>query len=150
MIGRVPRPHLAAAAKPSDARGCGAPLPDLHRLRAFVVLAEELDVCRAAARLNLTAPSMQRVVKKLQDELQAVLFRRARGRIELAADGEHLLPAARALLDAAERLVPDLHRAPSMQRVPKPADDELSRRRAERHSAEPPPPPRKRPAPGPS
>jgi DNA-binding transcriptional LysR family regulator len=101
-------------------------LPDLHRLRAFVVLAEERDLRDAAERLNVTPSSLSRLVKKLEDELHAVLFHRSRRRIELTAAGERLLPAARGVVDAAARLVPDL------TGVPNPGSDELGERRAGR------------------
>jgi DNA-binding transcriptional LysR family regulator len=119
VIGRVARRHPAR-------------LPDLQRLRAFVVLAEEGDVHGAASRLDVTPSLLSRAVKKLQDEMDAVLFRWSRHRVELTDAGERLLPAARGVLDAAERLSPDLHRLGNFPAVPDSGCDELSRRRAER------------------
>lgn len=119
MIGRVARRHPA-------------PLPDLHRLRAFVVLAEEGDVHDAATRLGVTPSLLSRAVKKLEGEMDAVLFRWSRQRIELTDAGERLLPAARGVLDAAERLSPDLHRLRNPPSFSDAGCDELSRRRAER------------------
>ena len=131
MIGRVPPPT------------------DLRRLRAFVVLAEELDARAAAARLHVTPPVVSRAVKKLQDELQVALFVRSRGRLQLTDAGERLLPAARALLGAADRLFADLHRVAGRRTIERPPADELSKRRAERHGAISNGSPRRRPVPGP-
>jgi DNA-binding transcriptional LysR family regulator len=111
VIGRVPRPYLTVVRR-NDRPPSSAPLPNLHRLRAFVVLAEELDVRRAATRLNVTPSLVCRSVKKLEGEIGAALFRRSHRRLELTVAGERLLPAVRGLLDAAVRLVPDLHRSP--------------------------------------
>ena len=126
MIGRVPRRHLAVVQKPPNGGASIDPLPGLHRLRAFVVLAEERDLRDAAERLRVTPSSLSRLVKKLEDELHAVLFERSRRRVELTATGERLLPAARGVIDSAARLVADL------RAVPDTSADELSKRRVRR------------------
>lgn len=109
MIGGVSGRHLTVVEKRARPRAATGPLPDLQRLRAFIVLAEELDVHVAATRLNCTPSRVNRLVKKFEDDLHAVLFRRSHHSIELTDAGERLLPPARAVLDAAARLVPDLH-----------------------------------------
>ncbi|HTD35500.1 MAG TPA: LysR family transcriptional regulator [Candidatus Elarobacter sp.] len=112
--------------KPPNGGASIDPLPGLHRLRAFVVLAEERDLRDAAERLRVTPSSLSRLVKKLEDELHAVLFERSRRRVELTATGERLLPAARGVIDSAARLVADL------RAVPDTSADELSKRRVRR------------------
>jgi DNA-binding transcriptional LysR family regulator len=126
VIGRAPRRHLAVVQKPPDGDASGNALPDLHRLRAFVMLAEERDLHDASERLHVTPSSLSRLVKRLEDELHVVLFQRSRRRVELTAAGERLLPAARGVIDAAARLVTDIRGAPN------PGADELSKRRAGR------------------
>jgi len=123
VIAGVSRRHLTVVEKRPPQRSSTGPLPDLQRLRVFVVVAEEADVQVAAMRLTFTPSRVNRLVKQLEDDLSAVLFRRLRHRIELTAAGERLLPAARALVDAAARLAPDLHRSLD------PACGELSKRR---------------------
>ena len=126
MIGRAPRRHLAVVQKAPNEGASIDPLPDLQRLRAFVVLAEERDLHGAAARLNVLPSSLSRLVKKLEEDLGVALFQRSRRRADLTAAGERLLPAARGVVDAAARLVADVRGAPN------PGIDELSKRRADR------------------
>jgi DNA-binding MarR family transcriptional regulator len=80
-------------------------LPDLYRLRAFVVLAGELNFRRAAERLNMTQSPLSRVVKKLEDELGVALFDRSRRRVALTPAGQCIVPLAQSLLDSAARLL---------------------------------------------
>ena len=123
MIGTVSRRHLTVVEKRPPPRAATEPLPDLHRLRAFIVLAEELDVHVAAMRLGLAPSRVNRLVKQLEADMHAAVLRRSRHRIELTAAGERLLPQARAVVDAAARLVSDLNAGQN------PACDELRRRR---------------------
>ena len=123
MIGGVSSRHLTVVEKRPRPRTSTGPLPDLQRLRAFIVLAEEADTRFAAVRLGITPSRLNRLVRKLESDLCAALFRRSRHRIELTIAGERLLPPARALLDAAAHLVTDLNSSPS------PACDEFSTRR---------------------
>jgi Bacterial regulatory helix-turn-helix protein, lysR family len=131
VIGRVPDRHLTVVEKRPRPSASTGPLPDLQGLRAFTVLAEELDVHLAAMRLGMAASRVNRLLKKLEGEMHAVLLRRSHHRIELTTAGERLLPAARAVVDAAARLAPDLHRSPH------PACDALSERRPVRLSERP-------------
>ena len=105
-------------------------LPDLHRLRAFVIVADELNFHRAAARLNMTQSPLSRLVKKLEDELGVALFQRSRNRVALTAAGQHLVPQAHALLDSAARLLSEV-------RTFQPIGDELDRRRLNRQNRVP-------------
>ena len=83
-------------------------LPDLNRLRAFVVVADELNFHRAAARLNMAQSPLSRLVKKLEDELDVALFKRSRNRVVLTAAGQYLVPRAHALLDSAALLLSEV------------------------------------------
>jgi DNA-binding transcriptional LysR family regulator len=124
------RQDLGGATTFTDSAASGTVvLPDLHRLRAFVVVAEELNFHHAAARLNMTQSPLSRVIKKLEGELGVALFHRSRHRVTLTAAGQCLVPQARALLDFAAQVLS------GVRGLSPPAVDELGRRRADRHTA---------------
>lgn len=75
-------------------------MQNVHVLRAFVTLAREGSVSRAAERLHLTQPAVSLKIKQLQQDLQLTLFRRHPYGLELTADGQHLLPFAEQVLVA--------------------------------------------------
>lgn len=76
---------------------------DHASLRAFVTVAREGNLTRAAERLFLTQPALSLQVKKLQSELGMVLFERTPRGMRLTDAGRKLLPAAeRALTAVAE------------------------------------------------
>lgn len=67
-------------------------------LRAFVMVAQEGNLTRAAERLCLTQPTLSLQLKKLQESIGTKLFERY-------PRGMHLTPAGRQLLPAAERVL---------------------------------------------
>lgn len=73
-------------------------------LRAFLAVAEELHFTRAAARLYVAQQALSRDVRRLEQALGAALFARTTRAVELTADGERLVPLARAVLRAQEEL----------------------------------------------
>jgi len=75
---------------------------DLRHLRAFVVVAEEGNVGRAARRLFITQPALSRQLKHLEEELGVALFVRVPRGVELTDAGHELLRKARVALEAAE------------------------------------------------
>lgn len=74
-------------------------------LRAFVTVAEELHFTRAAARLYVAQQALSRDVRRLERDLGCELFVRSTRRVTLTADGERLLPYARAALQAQDDLL---------------------------------------------
>ncbi len=78
---------------------------DPRLLRAFVTVAEELHFTRAAARLYIAQQALSRDVRRLERELGCELFVRSTRRVTLTADGERLLPYARAVLQAQDDLL---------------------------------------------
>lgn len=84
----------------------------LQSLRAFVMVAREGSVSRAAARLHLSQPAVSLKLKQLQDELDLKLFQRKPQGLVLTPDGQALLPAAEkalATLSAFEQSARALH-----------------------------------------
>ena len=76
---------------------------DLHQLRCFVVLAEELHFGRAARRLNMTQPPFSRQIQLLEKSLGGALFERDNRHVRLTFLGEQLLGRANQLLQQAEQ-----------------------------------------------
>lgn len=72
---------------------------DLHHLKYFVVLSEELHFGRAAQRLHMAQPPLSQRIKDLEKELGVQLFHRRRTGVELSEAGALLLEHARGVLD---------------------------------------------------
>ncbi|MBT0963324.1 LysR family transcriptional regulator [Denitromonas iodatirespirans] len=76
---------------------------DYVSLRAFVTVAREGNLTRAAQRLFVTQPALSLQLKKLQAGLELTLFERTPRGMRLTEAGQRLLPAAeRALAAGAE------------------------------------------------
>ncbi|QDY76979.1 LysR family transcriptional regulator [Streptomyces qinzhouensis] len=73
---------------------------DPRLLRAFDAVASELHFTRAAARLYTAQQALSRDVRSLERAVGAELFDRTTRRVALTAEGERLLPYARAVLAA--------------------------------------------------
>jgi DNA-binding transcriptional LysR family regulator len=87
-------------------RDVSAPaIPELRRLRAFVVVAEELHFRRAAERLLMAQSPLSRMIKGLEDDIGVALFVRTRRSVRLTLEGTAMLDDARSLLSLAERAI---------------------------------------------
>ncbi len=78
---------------------------DLRLARAFVVVAEEEHIGRAADRLHLSQPGLTKQVRRLERLVGVALLQRDGRGIRLTRAGETFATEARALLERAERLV---------------------------------------------
>ena len=65
---------------------------EMHQVRYFLALCEELNFTRAAAKCNVAQPSLTRAVKKLEEELGGPLFRRERNLTHLTDLGRLMKP----------------------------------------------------------
>ncbi len=77
---------------------------ELRRLRAFVALAEEGHVTRAAERLGMQQPPLTRLLRGLETELGALLMHRLPRGVRPTEAGKALLAEAREILARAEQL----------------------------------------------
>ena len=77
---------------------------DFTQLRAFVSVAREGNLTRAAQRLHLTQPAVSLQIKSLQASLDLKLFVRTAAGMALTADGIKLLPYAERVMAAVAEL----------------------------------------------
>jgi DNA-binding transcriptional LysR family regulator len=86
---------------------------ELRHLRYFVVVAEELNFCRAAERLRIAQPPLSVQIRHLEEELGVQLFYRVKRRIKLSPAGEVLFSQGRRLLREAEQIADQVREAAS-------------------------------------
>ncbi|WP_253808803.1 hydrogen peroxide-inducible genes activator [Nocardia amikacinitolerans] len=79
--------------------------PTLSQLRAFVAIAEYRHFGTAAARLNVSQPTLSQALAALENGLGLQLIERSTRRVLVTAAGMRLLPQAMATLEAADRFV---------------------------------------------
>lgn len=82
---------------------------DLTQLRAFVTVAREGNLTRAAERLHLTQPAVSLQLKSLQQSLDLQLFVRTSAGLTLSADGAKLLPLAEKVIAGSQELLQAAH-----------------------------------------
>jgi DNA topoisomerase IA len=67
---------------------------EMHQVRYFLAVAEELNFTRAAERCNVTQPSLSRAIKLLEEELGGLLFHRERESTHLTDLGHEVVATA--------------------------------------------------------
>jgi len=77
---------------------------DLHQLRCFIAVAEELHFGRAARRLDMLPSALGRHVRLLEESLGTQLLLRTTRNVMLSQDGAALLEEARHLIASADEL----------------------------------------------
>lgn len=75
---------------------------ELHQLRCFVAVAEELHFGRAATRLHMTQPPLSRQIQLLEHALGVLLLERNNRQARLTLAGQAFLEDARRILQISE------------------------------------------------
>src|SRR5262249_43373613 len=65
---------------------------EMHQIRYFLAVAEELNFTRASEKCNVSQPSLSRAIKLLEEELGGPLFHRERSRTHLTELGRMVRP----------------------------------------------------------
>jgi len=86
-------------------------MPDIRHLRHFIAVAEEKHFRIAAERLNMTQPPLSQSIKKLEEELDVILFDRSKKKVELTSVGAVFLEGAYEMLEKMAQLENDTRRA---------------------------------------
>jgi DNA-binding transcriptional LysR family regulator len=77
---------------------------DLHKLKAFIVVAEELNFRKSAEILGMSGPPLTRLISSLEKELGTKLFERTTRSVYLTGAGVLLLKEAREIAAAFSRI----------------------------------------------
>jgi len=86
---------------------------ELHQLKLFQLLAEELHFGRAAKRAHISQPGLSHQIKRLESELGITLVHRTSRKVELTAAGDVFARGSKRLLDELNELVLDAKRTAS-------------------------------------
>lgn len=85
---------------------------DVRQLRFFMEIVRQNNFTKAAEQLHIAQPAVSMAIRKLEEELDLVLFNRQEKRISLTAEGEIFLRHAQRILEqvkAAETEMAELH-----------------------------------------
>jgi DNA-binding transcriptional LysR family regulator len=72
---------------------------EMHQVRYFLAVTEELNFTRGSERCNVTQPSLSRAIKLLEEELGGLLFHRERDSIRLTDLGHMVRPYLQSVYD---------------------------------------------------
>ncbi|WP_056989983.1 LysR family transcriptional regulator [Lacticaseibacillus camelliae] len=83
---------------------------ELRVLRYFLMVVDERNISRAAAKLHVSQPTISRQLSELEAELGVTLFERGQRRIELTVAGEYFAQQARQIVLLADKTVANVQR----------------------------------------
>lgn len=81
---------------------------ELRTLKAFLEVAREENITRAAAILHITQPSLSRQIMQIEDELGVKLFRRSKHSIILTEEGRLLKRRAQEIIELTDKAEKEL------------------------------------------
>jgi len=73
---------------------------EMHQIRYFLAVAEELNFTKAAERCNVSQPALSRAIQALEQELGGPLFRRERSHTHLSELGRMVQPHLTQVFDS--------------------------------------------------
>ena len=76
---------------------------EMHQVRYFLAVAEELNFSRAAEKCNVSQPSLSRAIQLLEGEFGGQLFRREHSRTHLSDLGKMIRPHLETVYNAAKK-----------------------------------------------
>lgn len=89
---------------------------ELRHLRYFCVVAEELNLTRAAARLHMAQPPLSRQIKQLEEEVGVKLFDRSSRGLRLTTTGQFFYEHTLQILEKVDTTVQATRRMARSQR----------------------------------
>ncbi len=72
---------------------------ELRHLRYFIAVAEEMNIHRAAERLNISQPPLSVTIKQLEQEIGTLLFTREGRSIQITSAGTNFLEHAKKIIE---------------------------------------------------
>jgi LysR family hydrogen peroxide-inducible transcriptional activator len=91
---------------------------ELHQIRYFLAVCEELNFTRAAEKCNVSQPALSRAVQKLEEELGGLLFRRERASTHLTDLGQLMRPRLEQILAETAEVKSTAKRFLNLQNAP--------------------------------
>jgi LysR family hydrogen peroxide-inducible transcriptional activator len=91
---------------------------EMHQVRYFLALSDELNFTRAAERCHVAQPSLTRAIKALEDEMGGALFHRERANTHLTELGRTLKPYLEQVLSRAEQAKREAQEFVRLQKTP--------------------------------
>jgi len=91
---------------------------EMHQVRYFLAVAEELNFSRAAEKCNVSQPSLSRAIQLLEGEFGGQLFRREHSRTHLSDLGKMIRPHLETVYNAAKKAKDLSSDVTKMQRTP--------------------------------
>ena len=76
---------------------------NLKTLEYFVAVAEELNISKAAKRLNMSQPPLSNQIKSLEYELNTILFIRGKRSLQLTESGQLLYRRAKEIISLSDK-----------------------------------------------
>src|SRR6516165_12833946 len=102
----------------SEVAACGSTSMEMHQVRYFLAVADELNFTRAAEKCNVSQPSLSRAIQLLEGEFGGQLFRREYSHTHLSELGKMVRPYLETVYNAAVRAKQLSRDVSKLKRIP--------------------------------